>query len=538
MTDSEAVAEQKEAFNALRISITTIINRLTLTTVEESAVELIRENIIRGRGLLAMALLRTQNMSPELTPVLAALLSRLKTGFPVIVTLVCHRLVVEWTLAYRRKDWQRVEHINVFLTWLFIFRVIDVAVLLEVLVTCMSATKNTEENVSLATKLFQISFKAMYERSRREFHTVVLPAFRNMLAMDDDNVIVSARSQAALERCMTEVKLWEKKKHEEGIIPEALLPFEGEEEGDTVELELGAAYATFPQLDRFQFDPQYEDNERKYEAVRQGLLGKDWERELLEAVAAAEVEEEEARAAEAAEEGQEPTDGSAREEEEKLDGSKKVIDTAERMLRQEIFLAVRSSVRADEVVHKILKNLQPHTERVVCFMLIEGCCEEKSYRRIYEMSAERLCKSRSVFQNFFIEAFRERYRTAVELTMKQLEYSCLLFAHLLRTESLYWSRCLGVLDILHNDESQRLFIQHLFQALGQAMGMEAVAKRLYGDEEIRSHCSRLLCLEDRDDACITYAINLFVAMGLGELTVGMRQKLTERLESRKRSREE
>lgn len=530
------VAVQQTAWNALSRSIISIFNRLNTTNVEETTIELLRENIIRGRGLVAVAALRTQDLNPDLTPALVAVLSRLNKDCPIVVELICRRLVVEWTLAYRRKDWMRVENINKFLSWLYIFHVIQVGIIFEILLTLLTSERRSDEDIDLAAKLFEETFKAMGQRCRREFHTEVLQTFRDLLAMDDDDQRLSARSQAVLERCLKQVQAWEKVKDTESLIPESFIFFDLESEQTCHDLELGEKYPTEHQLDRFAVDPEYQENEDRYEVIRKNLLGEDWELELLEAhIADEEAEDEDEMVQEQNVEGKSNADVMS--EAEALDRSKTMIDQNERKIRKEVYLAMRGSVRADEVVHKIIKSLVPNTERTVCFMIIEGCCEERAYKRIYEMTAERLCKTRIVFQTFFVEAFRERYLLAETLSVKQIEYTCALFAHLLRTESLYWSRCLCVLDILSNNESQRLFIQHLFRFLAEAMGMPSLVQRLQRDSETVSMTSRLFPVEELDDALLQKAINLFVAMDLGDLTAGLRAALEARQSSRKRPRQ-
>eukprot|EP00796_Vickermania_ingenoplastis_P011072 gene11072-7703_t len=525
-----SVADQQEAWRALSRSIVSIFNRLTTTNAEDAAVELLRENIVRGRGLVAAEAIRAQQLNPELTPTLVAVLAQVNRSCPLVVQLLCHRLAVEWPQAYRRKDFQRVENINTFLAWLYIFHVTNKDVVMEILVTLLTSERRTDEDVDLASKLFSIAFKALAQRDSRVFHTVVLQAFRDLLAMDDDASRLSPRAQAALSRCLQEVRTWEKKKDEESLIPEHLAQWDLEEQA-CHELELGKEYPTERHLDRFQVDPNYEENEKKYESIRRAVLGEQWEMELLEAHMAEEEAEEEG---EEQAESQQPAEGGGA----AMDRSMGLADQTERRVRQEVYLAMRSSVRADEVVHKLLKSLEPSTERIICFMVIEGCCEERAYKRIYEMVAERLCKSKRVFQGYFIEAFHERYAAASTLTVKQITYTCSLFAHLLRTEALYWGRCLCALNIVHNDESQRIFIQKLFAALAEGMGMPALVARIEGDPEVITQTSWLFPLQDEDDKVLEQAINLYVAMDLAPLGGRMRAELEKRRMGRKRTRDD
>lgn len=531
------VAQQRAAWDALSRSIISIFNRLNEKNVEEIAVELFRENIVRGRGLVVSTAMRMQHLNPELTPALVSLLTQINARSPAIIGLLCRRLVVEWTQAYRRKDWLRVESVNKFFAWLYIFQVVGVSILFEILLALLTSEKRSDEDIHLAAKLFQDSFRALSARSRREFHTEVLQIFRDLLAMDDPAQRLSTRAQAVLERCLQDVAAWEKVKDHEPFIPSHLVVFDLDEQTQH-EVELNSNYPTERGLDRFQEDPNYAENEAAYERIRRAVLGDNWELEMLEGqVGDDEEESDEEKGDDTA--GNERPNQSAAEENKaaEMDANKVLLDVNEKQIRRDVYLAMRSSVRADEAVHKLLKHLQPGNERVVCFMVIEGCCEEKTYRRIYEMSAERLCKTKVVFQTHFVEGFHQRYAEAETLSMKQIEYTCNLFAHLLRTESVYWGTCLSVMNIAHNNTSQRLLIQFLLRSLAGSMSMANLMQRIYKDREVLAKASWLFPLEERDEGVIERAINLFVSMELGELTGPLREELERRRESRKRARE-
>ncbi len=63
--------------------------------------ELLRENIIRGAGLLTHAIIRAQITSPSYAPVYAALVSTIvNKKLPVIGELICKRVVSTWRELY------------------------------------------------------------------------------------------------------------------------------------------------------------------------------------------------------------------------------------------------------------------------------------------------------------------------------------------------------------------------------------------------------------------------------------------------------
>ncbi|KEG06806.1 pre-mRNA-splicing factor CWC22 [Trypanosoma grayi] len=412
-----------------------------------------------------------------------------------------------------------------FLAWLYIFNVVGVDVIYQVILAHLAAEPRSDDDIDQAAALFRETFRAMSERNVAEFHTHVLTPIRDLLAMDSDEWRLSARAQTLLEDCLREVQQWERVKHTTSIIPPHLLLVDpAEQKCHEVDLEEAASMDTEEKLDRFALDAEYDAHEAEYEIARCAILGDDWETELMEQIAAAEEADEEAEEQERAK--QEQQQQQQQQQEQIGDTPKQLIDEQERQVRKDVYMAMRSSVRADEVAHKILKSMQPQTERTVCFMVIEGCCEEASYKNTYGMVAERLCKSNARFQSFFAEAFRLRYERAEDLEEKQIEFTCKIYTHLLRTESLPWHKCLSVLDVVDSDVSQRLMIQWLLQGLVEARGMRVVRERFEGDRELRSNTTKLFPLAASEDA-LERAVNMFEAMGVGELGAGVRARLEE-----------
>ncbi|CAD2213101.1 pre-mRNA-splicing factor CWC22 [Angomonas deanei] len=528
LSDTSSVAYQQASWKALSRSINGIMNRLTVGTLESSCTELFRENIVRGRGLLARSLMNVQQSSPDLTPVVCALVSRINKQLPDIVFLLCKRLVDSWGRAYRRRDWLYLENTSRFLGELYVFQVIEVDVIYQLLLKLLLNEKRTDEDVDQAVKLFRYTFRAMTQRDRATFYQAILTPFRSMLAGDDGSPELSTRSEALIENCLTEVKNWEKVKNDQPVIKEQLVLFDLDEQTHH-ELDMDEQYNTEEGLNKFVADPNFEEHEEKYEEIRKTILGEDWEEQLLEEAAAAEA---------SAEEEEENNNNEAPEQQQQTGAEKHTtIDENERKVRKEVYLAMRSSLRADEAVHKILKQMRPQTERTVCYMVIEGCCEEKTYRKIYAMIAERLCKSNARFQAFFVDQFHSRYNGSEELTIQQIEYTARIYSHLLRTDSLYWSRVLCAFDILHNNESQRLFIQYFFGSLIEEMGATNTLERFRKDVDLRSQMGKLFPIQ-ADTPSVERAVNLFVAMNVGDLAAPLRAELDRRKEDRKRGRDD
>ena len=110
-------------------------------------------------------------------------------------------------------------------------------------------------------------------------------------------------------------------------------------------------------LDVFNFDPDYQANEEKYQEIKKEILGDD-EGEEAEAGASEEEQQEEAEG-----EGQEEgAGGEAQAQRESLAaaGQNPVVDLTEaqlKVIRKNIYLTLMSSLNYEECVHKLLKQI-------------------------------------------------------------------------------------------------------------------------------------------------------------------------------------
>ena len=66
----------------LRKSINGVVNKVNIANIQNVVVELFNENILRGKGILARALIKAQMASPNFTHVYAALIAVVNTKVP------------------------------------------------------------------------------------------------------------------------------------------------------------------------------------------------------------------------------------------------------------------------------------------------------------------------------------------------------------------------------------------------------------------------------------------------------------------------
>ncbi len=84
---------QLNEWNDLKKSINDQIEHLNRTNLPEIVRSLFKYNLIRGRGILADALMEKQMASPHNTDVYASLISIINSKFPQITQLICKRVI-------------------------------------------------------------------------------------------------------------------------------------------------------------------------------------------------------------------------------------------------------------------------------------------------------------------------------------------------------------------------------------------------------------------------------------------------------------
>jgi pre-mRNA-splicing factor CWC22 len=102
--DRSSAEYQRLSWDALRKSITGIVNRVNVSNIKHIVPELFSENLIRGRGLFSRSIMKAQAASLPFTPVFAALVSILNTKLPMVGELLLHRLVSQFKRAFKRND--------------------------------------------------------------------------------------------------------------------------------------------------------------------------------------------------------------------------------------------------------------------------------------------------------------------------------------------------------------------------------------------------------------------------------------------------
>lgn len=179
ITDKSSVAYQRLAWEALKKSIHGHINKINVGNIGIIIKELLKENIVRGRGLLCRSVIQAQAASPTFTNVYAALVAAVNSRFPNIGELLLKRLVIQFKRGFKRNDKPTCISSASFIAHLVNQRVAHEILALELLTLLVETPTDDSVEVSIAflkecgQKLTEVSSKgvnAIFEMLRNILH--------------------------------------------------------------------------------------------------------------------------------------------------------------------------------------------------------------------------------------------------------------------------------------------------------------------------------------------------------------------------------
>lgn len=179
ITDKSSVAYQRLAWEALKKSIHGHINKINVGNIGIIIKELLKENIVRGRGLLCRSVIQAQAASPTFTNVYAALVAAVNSRFPNIGELLLKRLVIQFKRGFKRNDKPTCISSASFIAHLVNQRVAHEILALELLTLLVETPTDDSVEVAIAflkecgQKLTEVSSKgvnAIFEMLRNILH--------------------------------------------------------------------------------------------------------------------------------------------------------------------------------------------------------------------------------------------------------------------------------------------------------------------------------------------------------------------------------
>ncbi|KJA21085.1 hypothetical protein HYPSUDRAFT_141364 [Hypholoma sublateritium FD-334 SS-4] len=496
-SDKASPEYQRLSWDALRKSITGIVNRVNIANIKLIVPELFAENLIRGRGLFSRSVMKAQASSLPFTPVFAALVSIINTKLPQVGELVLTRLISQFRKSFKRNDKIVCHSTTTFIAHLVNQGVAHEIIALQILVLLLE--RPTDDSIEIAVG-FTREVGAFLAENSPKANATVFERFRAVL----NEGSISQRVQYMIEVLM---QVRKDKYKDNPILPEGLDLVE-EDEQITHQIQLEEELQIQEGLNIFKFDANYMENEEKYKAIKNEILGE-----------------------ESGDESGSEEEDSEEEDEDVAEDKEGIEDRTETNLvnlRRIIYLTIMNALNYEEAVHKLLKvQLQEGQEIELVNMIIECCSQERSYSTFYGLIGERFSKLNRIWTDSFEQAFNNYYTTIHRYETNRLRNIARFFGHLMATDAVSWV----VLDCVKVNEddttsSSRIFIKIMMQEMMESLGLKVLAER-FSDPEVKHACAGMFPMDIPKNT--RFSINYFTSIGLGVLTENMREYLKVRL---------
>lgn len=499
--DKSSIEYQRLTWDALRKSINGLVNKVNATNIKNIIPELFSENLIRGRGLFCRSCMKSQMASPGFTDVFAALVAVVNTKFPEVGELLLRRIVLQLKRAYKRNDKPQLLAAVKFIAHLVNQQVAHEIVALELLTVLLESP--TDDSVEVAVGFVTECGSILQDLSPKGLHGI-FERFRGILHEGE----IDKRVQFMIEGLFAIRKA--KFQGYPAVRPE--LDLVEQEDQLTHEISLQEEIDPEITLDLFKPDPNYLENEKRYEELKKNILGE---------------ESDDEEGSDGDDDDDDDDDDESEEEEEEEEEAMKIQDETETNLvnlRRTIYLTIMSSVDFEEAGHKLLKiKLEPGQEMELCIMLLECCSQERTYLRYYGLLGQRFCMINKVHQENFEKCFVQQYSMIHRLETNKLRNVAKFFAHLLGTDALPW-HVLAYIRLTEEDttSSSRIFIKILFQELSEHLGLRLLNERL-NDPSMQDSFESVFPKDNPKNT--RFAINFFTSIGLGGITENLREYL-------------
>ncbi|CAH8330574.1 unnamed protein product [Eruca vesicaria subsp. sativa] len=495
--DKSSVEYQRLTWDALRKSINGLVNKVNVSNIKNIIPELFAENLIRGRGLFCRSCMKSQMASPGFTDVFAALVAVINAKFPEVAELLLKRVVLQLKRAYKRNDKPQLLAAVKFIAHLVNQQVAEEIIALE-LVTILLENLS-DDSVEVAVGFVTECGAMLQDVSPKGLHGI-FERFRGILHEGE----IDKRVQYLIEGLFAIRKA--KFQGHPAVRPELDLV----EEKYSHDISIDDKIDPETSLDVFKPDPDFIENEKKYEALKKELLGED--------------ESDDEDGSDASSDDDEEGDESDDEEDEEQMRIRDETETNLVNLRRTIYLTIMSSVDFEEAGHKLLKiKLEPGQEMELCIMLLECCSQERTYLRYYGLLGQRFCMINKIHQENFEKCFVQQYSMIHRLETNKLRNVAKFFAHLLGTDALPW-HVLAYIRLTEEDttSSSRIFIKILFQELSEHLGIKLLNERLQ-DPTMQESLESIFPKDNPKNT--RFAINFFTSIGLGGITENLREYL-------------
>lgn len=389
-----------------------------------------------------------------------------------------------------------------FIAHLFNQQVVTDLLLLEFLSTCTLdpsdgsielAVVTLQECTSLLSEKSPRPLELIFQRLRQVLHDGDLS--RRVQVMIEDLIAMRRKTLSSEATLDPRLDLLD----EEDIITH-LASLDDEQERD-LELE----------CDGFQFDPDFEENERIYELIKRDILGAEADApDFLLPFSPGN-----SNVSSKGKDGESDAQTSAlavpggTHSKDSQDTVKDMTESESLEFRRTVYLTITSGLSSEEWAHKliILMRKYPGRELDLCQVIIECCSQEKTFLRPYGLLGQRFCMMDEIYVSKFEELFATHYATIHQFKVRKILNMANFYSFLFACDSLPWST-FQIVRIVESEttQSSRIFLKQLLRELAKTMGKTRL-KEHFADHSTRGNLLGLLPTDCAENA--KYAIRFF-----------------------------
>jgi pre-mRNA-splicing factor CWC22 len=492
---------QNISWELLKKALNGLINKANTINLRSILPEIFKVNIVRGRGIFCRSLMKSQTISPNFTPVYAAIVSVINTKFPEIGLLILKRLILHFRKSYKRNDKSSCLCVGQFIAHLINQGVVHELLALEILMLLLD--QPSSDSVEIAVSMTKDVGATINESSPQGLRAV-FERFRGIL----HEGIVEKRVEFTIEGLFKIRRVG----FDKSGFPKKSEGLDLVEESDKIthEISIDDVIEAETELDVFSYDPIHEEHEKQYESYKKEILAIEQDDETENKITD--------------EKNKAYIRGDIENQNKEISNVKDMTETDVVNLRRVIYLTIMSSLDFEEAGHKLLKIvINPGQEIELVIMIIECCSQERTYIKYFGLLAQRFCYLSRVYQEIFEHCFVKQCMLVHRLEMNKLRNVSKLFAHLLSTDAISWEvlQCIR-LTMEDTSSSGRIFIKILFQELAENIGLKKINERIHNP----AFAHWFAGIFPRDTATnVRFSINFFTSIGLGGLTDGQREYL-------------
>jgi len=502
-------------WQSLSKKITGLINKASRENVKTTVVSLFELNLIRGRGIFVEDIITSSENSDGYSPVYASIICVINSKIPIIGKLLSERIVGNIKSHLKNKEKLLAGRDLALLAQLINFKVIHEVVALQILYELLESPDNVF--IDLTCRFMTDCGHFLQENSGKAIDAI----FRRLRVVMSEGIVKGKAQQSIFELLRLQQDGFMKKP-----IIEDDLDIVEEEDKITHTLDFNDVPNLHPELNHFQYDPNYEESERKYRTLRAEILGDSAE----ESGSESENQESEEELSSGEEE-----EFSNSEDEEEGQGTKVVKEDIKDFTEQEltqfqktIYLTIMGSLNPEEAVHKLLQ-VDPidktDNEFMVTDMLVKCCAQEKTYSKFYGLLGEGLIVVNDLWSQAFDKVFEDNYKNCHKYDTSLLRNIGSFWGHLFASDKMGWEAMRIIkLTAEGTTSAQRILLKFVFIRIMNELG-ESEFKLRIGEEYIQPYIEGVFSHKNAEE--VKFSINYFTAIGLGKITEQMRTILKD-----------